>query len=219
MIVAVGDVHGCSQALEKLLPVLMEADKVVFLGDYIDRGRDSVKVMEMVSEIPHAVLLKGNHEDMAFRSHLYVKDMWKYNGGGQFDPEEYRWFYDKLVLSHREETAAGTYYFSHAGWEDVFRPLENQYKLSQSQPEVVEQSLLWTREHLAEPGYSHASENWTDGIAVFGHTPLAEPLLAKNMVGIDTGCVFGGKLTAVVLPEQPGEDYVVYQERALSSDG
>ena len=62
------DVHGCNKTLKKLLKKLnlQKDDKLIFLGDYIDRGPDSYGVLQTVCNLPcETILLKGNHEDMA----------------------------------------------------------------------------------------------------------------------------------------------------------
>lgn len=208
--IAVGDIHGCHDKLMKLMPVLEKEDKVIFLGDYIDRGEKSVEVMETVAAMKNAILLKGNHEVMAFEPG-YKKD-WYMNGGDATqeslalhdkDIEDYRWFYNKLQQYHIEETYQATYYFIHASW-DVTRRLGDQHEW------LLHGDWEWSRDAIYYR--EHAVKTWTDGCAVIGHTPLMEPYLTPHLIAIDTGAFApGGKLTAVRLPAEKGEELKVFQ--------
>ena len=71
-IIAIGDIHGCSDALERLLLEIQpeSEDVVVALGDYVDRGPNSARVLEVLLELVtecHFVPLIGNHELMMFK--------------------------------------------------------------------------------------------------------------------------------------------------------
>ena len=70
-IYAIGDIHGCYDqllALMKVIPINFKRDTLVFMGDYIDRGTQSVEVVDYLIElkkrVPGIIFLKGNHEDM-----------------------------------------------------------------------------------------------------------------------------------------------------------
>lgn len=210
-LIAIGDIHGELEHLEILLDRVIptEEDRVVFLGDYIDRGP---KIPETVSYLiefgkrfPNTVFLRGNHEQMLIDSEngLY-QDLWFYNGGsdtirqyaktdGLF--EEHRDFFLSTKLKYRKRVEGVTYYFSHAGW-DCYRGLTSQWNDPDSN------ILIWEREHLSPLGIAVAEDNWTKGVAVFGHTPLKQPLNLPHMIGIDTGAVFGKYLTAVILGKE-----------------
>lgn len=200
-IFAIGDIHGCAEALEKLLkqlPVDWNEDLVIFLGDYIDRGPEPRKVIEKVMELkklyPKRVIpLRGNHEWMFLRYLQGIEpEVFLFNGGeatlrayyheGQLLlPEEHRNFLENLPLYYETEE----YLFVHAG----IRPgvaLEAQ----------SEEDLLWIRE-----GFYYYPGTFPKKI-VFGHTPFPEPLILPDRLGIDTGCVYGGKLTAIELPTE-----------------
>lgn len=206
-LIAIGDIHGAASQLEEVLASirLTQDDILIFLGDYIDRGPRIVDTLDIISstieEFPNTVLLMGNHEEMMLTS-FGDKRLWLANGGNitvaDFQAKgkevgDYNHLWDRLVYTHKEVTEARNYYFSHAGWQPHLN-LEEQYG-------DVTEANVWGRSHLNSPN------KWTDGTAVFGHTPYVEPVVRNNMIGIDTGACFeGGRLTAVELPTRFGQE-------------
>ena len=200
-IFAIGDIHGCLWSLEKLLnilPVNWGKDLVIFLGDYIDRGPDPKGVIEKMLELKELygdkiIPLKGNHEWMFERFLKGIDvDIFLYNGGGATlksyykdgelkIPEEHLNFLKELKLYYETED----YIFVHAG----LRP-------GKKLEEQNEEDLLWIRESF------YFSEYKFPKTIVFGHTPFPVPLILNDRIGIDTGCVYGGKLTAIELPSK-----------------
>lgn len=191
--------------LEKLEPYTDR--QFIFVGDYIDRGPDSKKVVDRLLEFQNevdCVFLRGNHEQMlldAFR-HNEVS-LWMMNGGQStlrsYDiqrnsdkklPEKHQEFYDNTKLYYETED----YFFVHAG----ISPAKTIAQSLENEDEIKE--FLWERSHL------NAYETPWEKTVVFGHTPRPKPLKKANMIGIDTGCVYDrvgyGKLTAVKLPEE-----------------
>ncbi len=200
-IFAIGDIHGCAEALEALLkrlPMAWEEDLLIFLGDYIDRGPESRRVVEIVMDLTRrypgkVIALSGNHEWMFKR---YLKgiepEVFLFNGGestlrdyfegGKLSvPAEHLAFLESLPLYYETED----YIFVHAGIRPGV-PLEEQ----------SEEDFLWIRE-----GFYYYPGTFPKKI-IFGHTPFPEPLVLSDRLGIDTGCVYGGKLTAVELPAE-----------------
>ena len=201
-IFAIGDIHGCLENLEKLLkilPVNWGKDLVIFLGDYIDRGPNPRGVIEKVLELKklygeRIITLKGNHEWMFERFLKGIDiDIFLYNGGGMTlksyynkeghleIPEEHLKFLRELKLYYETEN----YIFVHAG----LRP-------GKELKEQSEEDLLWIRDSF------YFSEYKFPKTIVFGHTPFPAPLILDDRIGIDTGCVYGGALTAIELPDK-----------------
>jgi serine/threonine protein phosphatase 1 len=203
-IFAIGDIHGCYDPLVLLLgriPIDWSQDRLVFMGDYIDRGPQSFEVVQHLIELQErradTVFLKGNHEQM-LADYLSGRDRltYLYNGGqqtldsylrhasapGRYPiPDAHLRFFESLQLMFETEN----YIFVHAGLRQGL-PLERQ------RPE----DLLWIRENFVDSRHAFGKR------VIFGHTPFDEPRVEPNKIGIDTGAVYGNKLTCVQLPEE-----------------
>ena len=202
-IFAVGDIHGCYEKLRALMdkiPLNTKQDRLLFIGDYIDRGPGSIEVLDYLIDLkkrsPGIIFLKGNHEDM-LQKYLNGNDRFTYllNSGQQtLDaylhrqdasegypvPPAHLKFLGELRLYYQTED----YIFVHAGMRDKI-PLEYQ----------TETDLLWIRDEFIYSDYDFGKR------VVFGHTPFKQPLVQTNKIGIDTGAVYGNRLTCVQLPE------------------
>jgi serine/threonine protein phosphatase 1 len=213
---AIGDVHGCLDALVGLHRAISAdlqrrpADdwRIVHLGDYVDRGADSRGVIDFLvartAEDVRVLCLCGNHDQMfaqALAGKRQAAELWLMNGGGETlesygvavtrflnalrsgdpicaVPDAHRGFLDGLAPSAR----FGDYYFVHAGI-DPASALDAQ--------ETEDQ--LWIREPFL------TSDREFEAVVVHGHTPVRRVALRPNRIGIDTGAVFGGPLTCLVL--------------------
>jgi serine/threonine protein phosphatase 1 len=205
-ILAIGDVHGCSHRLRQLLDRIEidpRTDVLVFVGDYLDRGPDARGTIDTLLDIkatcPNTVFLRGNHESMFLNYYTEGRDeaLFLYNGGmctldsyglplaearsGSGFPENHLRFLSALPLVYETER----YLFVHAGVRPGI-PLADQ----------TPEDLLWIRHEFIE------SDEDFGRIVVFGHTPLPEPLIETNKIGIDTGAVYGGRLTCFELPSR-----------------
>lgn len=211
-IYAVGDIHGCNGQLANLHDAIVRdiasrpiaSALLLHIGDYVDRGVDTAGVIaRLVDRCPipgmDMVNLMGNHESTmleALAGDRAAGTDWLFAGGRAalqsygIDPDgpRDRWvariprshqdFLRNLVLMHRE----GGYAFIHAG----VRPgiaLEDQAR----------DDLLRSRQPFL---YSEADFG---AVVVHGHTPVKTPVVRHNRIAIDTGAVFGGKLTCAVL--------------------
>lgn len=214
---AIGDVHGCRDALVGVHRAI-KADlaarpagdwRIIHVGDYVDRGADSRGVLEILlartADDPRVVCLRGNHDAMfadALRGKPDTVELWLINGGAEtlesygvalsqfLDamrsgrplpdavPKPHRSFLDGLKPSAH----LGDYYFVHAGI-DPTRALNRQEPRAQ----------LWIREPFL------TSRQEFDAVVVHGHTPVRSVAVRPNRIGIDTGAVFGGPLSCLVL--------------------
>lgn len=198
--IAIGDIHGCSVALARLLEAIspQPEDAVIPLGDYIDRGPDSPGVLDQIIDLAarcRLTPLLGNHEEMLLASmrgqaslHLWLAcgglaTMKAYGSQAQFDkiPARHIEFIDSCKLLHVEQD----HFFVHANY-DPQTPLEDQ-------PRDV---LLWLSLREFTPG-PHCSGK----TAVVGHTLQPDGKIRDlgHLKCIDTGCYTGGWLTAIEL--------------------
>ncbi len=212
---AVGDTHGCAEQLDALHTLIgadalraREARKViVYMGDYLDRGPDSRGVVArlLAPSLPgcERVFLKGNHEAMTLAALApgatpEIVSFWLDNGGAatlssygtDIDQPQAAWVralprpHVEFLLDLRTAWSCGSYLFAHAGIRPGVAPDAQE-----------EEDLLWIR----EPFLSWQSEALPPGVVVHGHTPARAPEVLRHRIGVDTGAVFGGKLTAAVL--------------------
>ena len=202
-LLAIGDIHGCAEELATMLKAIAPAsgDTIVFIGDYVDRGpsaHDAIEVLLTVeSSGAQAVFLKGNHEDMML-SFLglpgHYGESFLFNGGAdtlesygihhytqeqalEQLPAQHLDFLKHLTTSYHRPP----FFFVHAGILPSV-PLDQQ---------VVE-DMLWIRHEFIH------NRHRLDATIVFGHTPMREILVdLPYKLGIDTGLVYGGKLSCV----------------------
>jgi len=217
----VGDIHGCVGELEVLLNHLEDKEKltkndmVLFIGDYVDRGKDSKSVIDLLlffqKMFPKTVFLKGNHEDM-FIDFLelgsgQLGESYLYNGGVEtiqsyglsvFDPpksiesaipEEHK----KFLLDLESIAVVGNFICVHGGLNPV-RKLEEQ----------IDSEIFWIREQFI--AYEHRFKK----TVLFGHTPYQEIMInLPYKIGLDTGLVFGNKLSCLEITE--GKLFQIYR--------
>jgi len=216
MIYAVGDVHGMRDSLERLIRLLplKSGDRLLFIGDYVDRGPDPFGVVEFLIELSRSqecIFLMGNHEAM-FLSFLGWDGPVYFGGeaflqnGGDTTLQSYRYFEQedefRLPASHEHffkelklYYVEGQYAFVHAGLSrDALRLSDIKYALEHERP----RSLLWQRTTIDLPHNLGVT-------VVYGHTPMPDMQVRWNLpysIGIDTGSVYGGRLTALRLPDE-----------------
>jgi protein phosphatase len=225
----IGDVHGCFDELVQLLGKLgyevhpreppadgagfavrgPEGRKVVFVGDLVDRGPRSPAALRLVMSMVKtdlALCVRGNHDDKLLRK-LQGRDVRLTHGLAetlaQLDQEP-RQLHERVrdfleALPSHYVLDGGQLVVAHAGLRE-----EMQGRMS----ERVRVFALYgdtTGETDAEGlpvRRNWAAEYRGRALVVYGHTPVLEPIRVHNTINIDTGCVFGGKLTALRHPEQ-----------------
>lgn len=220
MLYAIGDIHGRLDKLEELLTrlPLRDDDRLVFLGDYVDRGPDSRGVIDRLIRVRaerSAVFLLGNHESMFLDflgwqgSHYFGADVFIANGGAEtllsydyFEAPEPRPRRFELPAAHtdffrslRTHHVDGDFLFVHAG---LGRALVRSDHVDQALRRARAEELLWDRSTMDLPHRLGVT-------IVYGHTPRADFSVRWNQpysIGIDTGAVYGGPLTAIRLPDE-----------------
>lgn len=221
--IVVGDIHGCFNELKSLILSLEEkqvynkdTDRLIFLGDYIDRGEDSRSVIKFIRELQkdndNVIALRGNHEDMLVEFHQDIRNNnWLYNGYEE-TIHSYKGFYQEFQNDIEWMGTLPLYYeddycvYAHAG-VNVNNPIDKQTKYD----------LLWVREK-----FIYNTKRYYKTV-VFGHTPTVNltsethPIFTyTDNIGIDTGCVYGGALTALVMED--GEVVNYYQAEKQVND-
>jgi len=201
----IGDIHGCSDMLSELLARIKpigQNDTVVFMGDYIDRGNDSRGVIDIVlklrAEHQRVITLMGNHEFMLLGAVKGYGHQEFLNMGGDATLKSYdiapgslNDLAAKLPRNHLAFLQDLLPY-----WEDedhiyVHAGLQPGVHLTQQSPDW----LFWSREEFIDSIYNYGKK------VIYGHTPHEKPKVDDNKIGIDTGAVYGGALTCLVLPE------------------
>ena len=202
-LIAVGDIHGCHHEFSDLLGVLdlKAGDRVVLLGDIVNRGPDTLKVIDLARASGCACLL-GNHELrlLKFRKTGDRKYM-KEHDLETFDalrPED--WAYLESMPLTYEEADLNTV-FVHGGFLPN-EPWQRQPAEVVTRIQVVDKEGR-ARKRADDPNAPPWADLWGGPpFVVYGHTPRPEIYKLKWSIGIDTGCVMGGYLTAYILPER-----------------
>ena len=202
---AIGDIHGCFDSFKRLMEETIQikyGDKVILLGDYIDRGTQSKEVVDYIIDLQEkdfdVIPLLGNHEAMLLDAinNKNAVPLWIQNGGAETLKSfginsvanlqsKYIDFFKRLILFYSIEE----YLFVHAGFNDSIEdPFEDTYH------------MIWKcNDHYTHPILRNKK-------IIHGHCPIRYDLLKevvhsnKNVINIDTGCVYYdrvgyGKLT------------------------
>jgi serine/threonine protein phosphatase 1 len=202
-LIAIGDIHGCHQEFADLLDKLQleRDDRLVLLGDLINRGPDSCKVLDL-ARAHDAISLLGNHELRLLKYRrtgdkklLKEHDLDTYE---RLRPQD--WTYLENMLLTYEERELNTV-LVHGGFLPGI-PWQKQPAEVITRIQVVND-----RGEPAKRADEPDAPAWADlwmgpPFVIYGHTPRPEIYKLKWSVGIDTGCVMGGLLTACVLPEK-----------------
>ncbi|MDE1712068.1 hypothetical protein BUE93_09855 [Chromobacterium amazonense] len=205
----VGDLHGCFELLRRLMKTIgfnPQTDRLISVGDLVDRGPDSHLVGEWLAQ-PWFHAVRGNHEQMALdamRNPLEDLDRHLRNGG--------RWLSEmppaerdacvaalaQLPLAIEIDSEVGKIGVVHADcpgndWSALAE------RLAANCPSAEDyDALLWSRERVFDRGAGHVN-----GVALLlvGHTPQDHAVRYDNVMHLDTGAVYGGKLTLFCLDD------------------
>jgi len=221
----IGDIHGCRAELEALLVELgytIERDdysravgahhrerRAILLGDLVDRGPDTPGVLRLVMGMVaagDAFCVPGNHENKLLRamrgrnvqvSHGLAESLAQLEA----EPAEFRaqveTFIDGLISHYVLD--GGRLVVSHAGLIERY-----QGRASGRVREfcLYGQTTGETDEYGLPVRYPWANEYRGRAMVLYGHTPVPAPEWVNNTMCLDTGCVFGGRLTALRYPER-----------------
>lgn len=223
----IGDVHGCYDELCALLEQLgygIEASeqpdghykiwhpdgrKVIFLGDLVDRGPDSPGVLRLVMDMVasgHALCVPGNH-DMKLLKKLQGRNVSITHGLAetleQMESQppafhsQVEKFLDALVSHYVLDD--GKLVVAHAGMKET---MQGRGSRAVRDFALYGETTGETDEFGLPVRYNWAADYRGSATVVYGHTPIPEPEWLNRTLNIDTGCVFGGQLTALRYPEK-----------------
>lgn len=205
----VGDIHGCyEQLMEALVKIKFnpDVDRLISVGDLVDRGSDSVKCLNLLKETWfHAV--SGNHEDMMVKTfrrqwptHNYMQ-----NGGKWFfhlpyeEQEQLVLLADtKMSLVIEVETDIGTIGVIHANAPDNWQKYHRLNDDEDFFDDTLVEDTIWGRRRIY--GSQDGRVNGIDYVVV-GHTPVEDVTVLENIVYIDTGVVYNNSLTILSVDE------------------
>ena len=190
------------------LPASPEGRKAVFLGDLVDRGPDSPAVLRLVMsmvEAGTALCVPGNHDVKLFKA-LCGRDVKLTHGLAETlaqlepEPEDFKerlkGFLDGLVSHYVLDD--GKLVVAHAGLKEE---LQGRGSGRVRDFALYGETTGETDEFGLPVRYNWAAEYRGSATVVYGHTPVPEPEWLNHTINIDTGCVFGGRLTALRYPE------------------
>ncbi|KRC66379.1 polynucleotide kinase-phosphatase [Aeromicrobium sp. Root236] len=222
----IGDVHGCRLELEELLAELgydlvrddtgrpvdashPDGRRVVFVGDLVDRGPDSPGVLRLAMGMVragHALCVSGNHEAKLNRalgkrsvtlSHGLERTMEQLAQEPEEFVEDVRRFVDGLIAHYVLDE--GNLVVAHAGLKESYHGRASGRVRSFA---LYGDTSGETDEYGLPVRYPWAEDYRGKAMVLYGHTPVPETEWINNTLCLDTGCVFGGALTALRYPER-----------------
>ncbi|MDX3775859.1 polynucleotide kinase-phosphatase [Streptomyces europaeiscabiei] len=212
----VGDIHGCASELDSLLGKLGYVDgthpqgrTAVFVGDLVDRGPDSPGVLRRVMSMVgsgDALCVPGNHENKYGRylkgrnvqhTHGLAETIEQMEGESEEFKKQVREFIDGLVSHYVLD--GGRLVVCHAGLPEKYHGRTSGRVRSHA---LYGDTTGETDEFGLPVRYPWAEDYRGRAAVVYGHTPVPAATWLNNTICLDTGAVFGGKLTALRWPER-----------------
>ncbi|MGV3466738.1 MAG: bis(5'-nucleosyl)-tetraphosphatase PrpE [Heyndrickxia sp.] len=219
----IGDIHGCFSEFQQLtiqlgynwtegVPVHPNGRYLAFVGDLTDRGPESLKVVDIVYQLwknENAYYVPGNHCNKLYRYFLGNKVQVTHGlettvAELSVCTDQQRRHYKQIFMEMYENSPLylqldeKKLVIAHAGIrEDYIGKMNSKVKTfvlygditGEKHPDGSPVRRDWAKEYNGKP------------TIVYGHTPVLEPRFIHHTVNIDTGAVFGGKLTALQYPE------------------
>lgn len=201
-LIAVGDIHGCHQEFADLLArlALTPDDRLILLGDLINRGPDSTRVIDLARE--HATLsLLGNHELRFLQCKRTGDEKYLRSGDretfSKLRPSDWEYLEAMALTYHEPELNT---VFVHGGFLPD-QPWQKQPASIVTRIQVIDDGRPAKRSEA--PGAPCWADLWSGPpFVVYGHTSRPEIYKLKWSVCLDTACAMGGALTALVFPEK-----------------
>ena len=229
--IIIGDIHGCIDELEELIYQLdiTQDDEVISVGDVVDRGPDSKSCLDVLNNL-NAIIVLGNHEEKLLRYYRHKENRHKpnpmtlgpnarksYDSLTQKDIEAFATYPIYHEFTHSSHPYAVIHGGVLPGTKDPLNDTKMNWAIRLRYVDTETQRRLIHINDLATPqifwadGYDqrYAADKFTQltppaPIIIYGHavTPLPyAPRINRLAIGLDTACVFGGRLTAAVFTE------------------
>ena len=247
-LIAIGDTHGCIHELNELLSTINITgyDTLIMLGDLVDRGPDPEAVVQKIQELcklGNVFCVQGNHDNKHVR---YARhELLKVNNATYKNPmkpnEEFLSIHTKLSIDSLRFLASlphavvicdvfdnshrPLYLFTHAGVtpglfkQDPQAFIRNRYLTNKNGHLVPTKTIkigdTWYVPEGALPWTHYYDYPFT---TVYGHAVQNKPLVINNTIGIDTGCCFGGELTAIIINQGKYEFCCVVAKKMYNSN-
>ena len=191
-----GDIHGCHREWRDLLDRIgpSSSDRLVAVGDIVCKGPDTGKTLELARSLKNLTCLLGNHE---------LRFLRYWHDGER--PTRFLKDYDEAALRQMGRRYDGLmrYIASWPHYLDLPEALVVHAGLRPGVPlgrqDIEDLTGLRT---VGKPPRPWFESYKGPKLAVFGHWVVREPMFSENAIGLDTGCVYGGKLSALILPER-----------------
>lgn len=200
-LIAFGDIHGCFKAAAAAVQLAKNENALaVFLGDYVDRGPDSIRTLEILieakNENPEWIFLRGNHDQMLFdliQGKTKPNIEFKVPNGLSSNEETTKVFLKWQNSSEHLKNAISLFlentqfYYETEFWIFVHAPLKDStIPLNKKSNEA----LMWNYDLIP---------NWEGKKFMHGHATVRKPLTTTNGTNINTLCGYGGVLTGMLI--------------------
>lgn len=204
-VIAIGDVHGCIDELQDLLRLCdyQPGDLVCFLGDLVCKGPDSISVVQMAREIG-AIGVRGNHDFEVVRWYQAIQSgvdppvvgSEHFHIASCLNKADMKWLYSLPWYISSKDLGA---LFVHAGLVAGIRLAKQNPRLMMNMRSILPDGTVTSKFFSNWPW----ARLW-DGpqTVLFGHDADRGLQQYEHAIGLDTGCVYGGRLTACILPEK-----------------
>ena len=208
--IIVGDVHGCLIELEELLDKCAyrpEKDRLIFVGDLINRGNYSLEVLQLAYAVGAESVL-GNHEAALLKRFIKNQPLRKDTAELLQKIKKQAPFLIPWIRSWPLYIREKKFIVVHAG-------VVPEYTLDETPSKILTQIRYWNQnnrqmdKYLGTPWYLLYKGK---KLIVYGHWALKGLTIRSNTIGLDSGCVWGGSLSALILPEK-----TIIQVRAQKS--
>lgn len=203
-IIIIGDVHGCARELQELLDMLdpQPDDHFLFAGDLINKGPDSRGTLDLFYSLPNAQSVMGNHERRLLRYHdtgdpMAIKSG-DWNTLPQLQPKDWECLRRMPLTIQLPELDT---VLVHGGFLPG-QPWSEQGIDIVTHVQVIDSNGQPARRTDCPEGIPWADQWQGPPFVIYGHTPRPKVYRRPWSLGLDTGCVYGGTLTACLLPER-----------------